>query len=205
MKLTKIEKIYVNSSRQTKRNIKIAEQLFHQVNLNEVKRVLEVGCGVGVLSSYLAYKYSWSVTGIDIDSEQIDIARKDQGENEYLKFVEADAIKLPYGNNEFDLVLSFDVLHHIPNWAMTIGEINRVLKSNGFYVLSDLAFSTFLVKNFRGLLSKFGGLYTVDEINHQLKMDNFDIVYEEKSNNYLFTRGFSIVSQKRASRTGTNI
>lgn len=198
MKLTKIEKVYVNSSRKAKRSIKIAEQLFHQVNLSDVKRVLEVGCGVGVLSSYLADKYSWSVTGIDIDSEQIEIARKDQGENEYLKFVEADASKLPYGNNEFDLVLSFDVLHHIPNWVMTIEEVNRVLKPNGFYVLSDLAFSNFLVKNFRGLLSKFGGLFTVDDINHQFQMDNFDIVYEEKSNNYLFTRGFSIVSQKRA-------
>lgn len=197
MKLTKIEKVYVNSSRKAKRSIKIAEQLFHQINLSDVKRVLEVGCGVGVLSSYLADKYSWSVIGIDIDSEQIEIARNVQGENECLKFVEADASKLPYGNNEFDLVLSFDVLHHIPNWVTTIEEINRVLKPNGFYVLGELAFSNFLVKNFRGLLSNFGGLFTVDDINHQLKMDNFDIVYEEKSNNYLFTRGFSIVSQKR--------
>ena len=203
MKLTKIEKVYVNSSKQTKRNIKIAEQLFHQVNLNEVKRVLEVGCGIGVLSSYLAYKYSWRVTGIDLDSEQIEIARKDQGENEYLKFVEADATNLPsYIDDEFDLVLSFDVLHHIPDWGRAVGEIYRVLKPGGFYVLSDLAFSSFLVKNFRGLLSKFGGLFTVDEINHQLKMDNFDIVYEEKSNNYLFTRGFSIVSQKQEESGG---
>jgi len=165
--------------------------------MENVKRVLEVGCGNGVLSSYLAEKYGWNVTGIDIDPEQIKIAKMDYEEKDNLKFIEADASKLPYGNNEFDLVLSFDVLHHIPNWVITIEEINRVLKPNGFYVLSDLAFSNFLVKNFRGLLSKFGGLFTVDEINHQLKMDKFDILYEDKSNSYLFTRGFSIVSQKR--------
>jgi len=197
MMIGKLEKLWVNSKWQSHKNIKIAEPLFDQVNMENVKRVLEVGCGNGVLSSYLAEKYGWNVTGIDIDPEQIKIAKMDYEEKDNLKFIEADASKLPYGNNEFDLVLSFDVLHHIPNWVITIEEINRVLKPNGFYVLSDLAFSNFLVKNFRGLLSKFGGLFTVDEINHQLKMDKFDILYEDKSNSYLFTRGFSIVSQKR--------
>ncbi|MCW4049113.1 MAG: class I SAM-dependent methyltransferase [Candidatus Bathyarchaeota archaeon] len=203
MKLTEIEKAYVNSSWQVKRNFKIAEDLLTQIDLSNVKNVLEIGCGVGVLSSYLADKYSWSVTGIDIDSEQIEIARRDQAENEYLKFVEADATNLPYGDDDFDLVLSFDVLHHIPDWVGAIGEIYRVLKPDGFYVLNDLAFSSFLVKNFRGLLSKFGGLFTVDEFSHQLKVNNFDVVYEEKANNFLLTRDFSIVSQKSPNTSNT--
>ena len=199
MKLTEIEKVYVNSSRQVKKSIKIAEELLTQIYLGNVKNVLEIGCGVGVLSSYLAKKYSWSVTGIDIDSEQIEIARRDQGENEYLKFVEADATNLPsYIDDEFDLVLSFNVLHHIPDWDRAVGEIYRVLTLGGFYILNDLAFSGFLVKNFRGLLSKYGGLFTVDDISHQLKMDNFDILYKDKANNFLLTRDFSIVSQKSA-------
>jgi len=198
MKLTEIEKVYVNSSWQVKKNIKIAEELLTHIDLSNVKNVLEIGCGVGALSSYLAKKHSWSVTGIDIDSEQIEIARREQAENEYLKFIEADATILPsYIDDEFDLVLSFDVLHHIPDWDRALGEINRVLKLDGFYVLNDLAFSNFLVK-FRGLFSKYGGLFTVDEIKHQLKMKYFDIVYEEKADYFLLARDFSIVSQKRA-------
>lgn len=199
MKLTEIEKVYVNSSWQVKKSIKIAEELLAQIDLSNVKNVLEIGCGVGVLSSYLAKKYSWRVTGIDIDSEQIEIARREQAENEYLKFVEADTTNLPsYIDDEFDLILSFDVLHHIPDWGRAVGEIYRVLKPDGFYVLNDLAFPHFLVKNFKGLFSKHGGLFTFDEFSDQLKVNNFDIVYEEKANNFLLTRDFSIVSQKRA-------
>jgi len=67
MKLTKIEKVLVNASAGT-RNIKVTEKLFNQIDLTNVKKILEIGCGVGVLSSYLAEKYKWEVTGIDLDS-----------------------------------------------------------------------------------------------------------------------------------------
>jgi len=100
---------------------------------------LEIGCGVGVLSSYLAEKYKWNVAGIDLDPEQIERAKKDYGKNDLLKFLGADATKLPFGDNKYDLVLSIDALHHIPDWDKALNEIDRVLKLNGFYVFSDIA------------------------------------------------------------------
>jgi len=109
MKMMKLEKIFVNPSARA-RNIKVIERLFSQIDLSKVKKVLEVGCGIGVLSSYLAEKYQWEVTGIDLDLEQIDRAKNDHRENKYLKFLEADVTKLPFGDNEFDLVLSVDAL-----------------------------------------------------------------------------------------------
>ena len=69
MKMIKLEKIFVNASART-RNIKVIERLFSQINLSNVKKVLEVGCGIGVLSPYLTEKYKWEVTGIDLDPEQ---------------------------------------------------------------------------------------------------------------------------------------
>ena len=181
MKIGKLEKVWVNSKWQSQKNIKIAEPLFDQVNIDNVQRVLEVGCGNGVLSSYLAEKHGWNVTGIDIDPDQIKIAKKIHKENDSLKFVEADATELPYENNEFDLTLSFDVLHHIPNWDMAIKEINRVLRPEGLYIMNDLA-SRYFHQAIRSLLGRYMSVFTVDELIDDLKHNKFDILYEKKLN-----------------------
>lgn len=151
MKISKLEKVYVNSKWQSEKNIKIAERLFSQIDLSNVKKLLEIGCGIGVVALYLADKYKWNVTGIDLDPEQIERAKNDNIENEYLKFFEVDATKLPFENREFDMVLSFDVLHHIPNWDKALNEISRVLILKGFYILNDLACSRLTTKIFKNL------------------------------------------------------
>ena len=186
MKMIKLEKIFVNLSARA-RNIKIIERLFSQIDLSNVKKVLEVGCGIGVLSSYLAEKYKWEVTGIDLDSEQIERAKNDYRENKYLKFFEADATKLPFGDNEFDLVLSVDALHHIPNRNKTSGEINRVLESNGFYVLVDIA------------LPRFFGKFSipVDDVINYMKRNSYKIIHGKKPPKInIIGRRFSIIFQK---------
>lgn len=80
MKMIKLEKFFVNPTARA-RNIKTIEQLFSQIDLSNVKKVFEVGCGVGVLSYYLTEKYKWNVTGIDLDPEQIERAKKDYEED----------------------------------------------------------------------------------------------------------------------------
>lgn len=122
-----------------------------------------------MLASYLAKRYKWNVTGIDLDPEQIERAKSDNVENEYLKFFVADVTNLPFENREFNMVLSFDVLHHIPNWDKALNEICRVLRPEGFYILNDI---------------------------YHLKENNFEIVCEEKPKINIFLRHFSEVSQK---------
>ncbi|MEA3255733.1 MAG: class I SAM-dependent methyltransferase [Candidatus Altiarchaeota archaeon] len=173
-----------------KRNIKTVEQLFSRVELSNVKQALEVGCGVGVVSSYLAEKYGWDVTGIDLDPDQIKRAKNNNIKDESLKFLEADATRLPFENNEFDMVLSFDALHHIPDWDKALGEISRVLKPEGFYVLNDLAFPR--LKIFEGLLKRYMSIYAVEDITRCLKRNNFVIVYVKKK----VGGRFSIASQR---------
>lgn len=112
MKINKLEKVLVNSKKRAKKNIKLTELLFTQIDVNEIKKILEVGCGIGVISSYLAEKYTCNVEGIDLDSKQIKKAKKNNIENEYLEFNIADVTKLAFEDKEFDMILSFDVLHH---------------------------------------------------------------------------------------------
>jgi tocopherol O-methyltransferase len=196
MRMSKLEKKFVNSMKQAEKNIAIAERFFGQIDLSKVKKVLEVGCGIGVLTSYLAKKYQWDMTGIDLDPEQINRAKKDYGENRNLRFIEADATKTPFDTNEFDLVLSFDVLHHIPDWHKVFGEIDRVLKKGCYYILNDLAFPNIASKTFRKLLSNYMGAYSMVDIVDSLRENHFKIVYEERPKINIFMRHFRVASQK---------
>jgi len=130
MRLGKLEKVYVNSEWQAGQNIKIAERLFSEIDSSRVSRVLEVGCGIGVLASYLAKAYKWEVTGIDLDPEQIAKVRSEHTENGRLRFFEADVTKLPFEKDEFDMVLSFDVSSHLSVWSIGYeSEFERVALS----------------------------------------------------------------------------
>jgi ubiquinone/menaquinone biosynthesis C-methylase UbiE len=196
MKMSKLEKKFVNSKNRAKKNINLVERLFNQIDLSNVKKVLEIGCGIGVLTSYLAGKYRWEIIGIDIDPEQIEKAKKDNKENEYLKFFEADATNLSFENNEFDIVLSFNVLHHIPNWDKALAEIGRILKPAGFYLLSDLRSPEFIARALKDLLNKYMGVYTLIDIKNNLKVNRLEIIYEEKPKSNIIMRHFSIISKK---------
>ena len=107
-------------------------------------------------------------------------------ENKYLKFIEADATQLPFGDGEFDLVLSVDALHHIPNRNKAFDEMNRVLESNGFYVLVDIA------------LPRFFGKFSipVGEVLNYMKRNNFKIIHGKKPPKInIIGRRFSIIFQ----------
>ncbi len=56
MRMCKLEKKFVNSKRQAEKNIKIAERLFGEIDPSNVRRVLEVGCGVGKYHSLVSQK-----------------------------------------------------------------------------------------------------------------------------------------------------
>lgn len=194
MKMGRLEKIYVNSKKRAEKNTEILEQLFTQVDLSNVRTVLEVGCGIGVVASNLSDKYQWDVTGIDLDPKQIEIAKNDNVENENLKFFEADVTELPFEDGEFDGVLSFDVLHHIPDWDKALHEISRVLKPKGLYLLNDLA----LAKIFR-IFENSGGFFTADDIIDHLRENSFKVTYAESPKVNIFAklaRHFCIISQK---------
>lgn len=89
------------------------------------KRVLEVGCGTGILLERVAKKASAAI-GIDLSSEML----KKAGERN-LAISKADALKLPFKNNFFDVVYSVKVLPHIPKLESVFVEMSRVTKENG--------------------------------------------------------------------------
>lgn len=178
MKMSKIEKKFVNSKRHAQENLKLVERLFNKIDASNNKRVLEIGCGVGIVSAHLVNEYDMNVTGIDLDPEQIALARMHNEENERLRFIEADTTRLPFEDHEFDMVLSIYVLHFVGNWEEALEEINRVLKQNGHFIFNDLAVSQFTARIFRPFVKKYA-VYTIDEIIHCLRINDFEIVHSE--------------------------
>lgn len=94
-------------------------------------RVLEIGCGLGTDGAQFA-KAGADYTGIDLTEAAVDLARRRfELFNLPGTFRVADAERLNFPDNSFDLVYSHGVLHHTPDTAAAIREIHRVLRPGG--------------------------------------------------------------------------
>jgi len=105
-------------------------------------RVLEIGCGIGGASRYLAEAMGCRVSAIDITPECIDVAReltRRCGLGAKIEFRQADATELPFGNTQFDHVWSHNVTMNIKDKAKLTAEVARVLKPGGHYSCWELA------------------------------------------------------------------
>ena len=112
------------------------------VELAQLKRddrVLDVGCGTGVLTR-LAGERAQEVAGIDAAPEMIAVARsKAEREGLDIDFRPALIEDLPYPDSHFDVVLSSLMVHHLPPAVKLSGlrEVLRVLKTGGRFILVD--------------------------------------------------------------------
>src|SRR3712207_5143608 len=94
-------------------------------------RVLEVGCGLGTDGAQFA-RAGAAYTGVDLTEAAVQLARR-RFELEGLpgEFRVADAERLDFADDSFDLVYSHGVLHHTPDTARAVREIHRVLRPGG--------------------------------------------------------------------------
>ena len=118
----------VEEHRYTKEwHIPIAAEFAKTKNL----KVLEVGCGLGTDGSQFA-KAGAIYTGIDLTEAAVDLAKR-RFELFQLPgtFRVADAERLDFPDNTFDIVYSHGVLHHTPDTAAAVREVHRVLRPGG--------------------------------------------------------------------------
>lgn len=92
------------------------------------KKVLDVGCGYGALSSVL-YDKGALAYGTEVSDYKLGIAKKLLKDKVTLKKVNDEL--LPFKDNYFDVVFLFDVIEHVENPARMINECARVLKKSG--------------------------------------------------------------------------
>lgn len=95
------------------------------------ERVLDLGCGTGVVTR-LAAQRAGSATGVDIDPAMLEVARRlDAGGEYHVHWRRGDARRLELECATFDLCLCAQVLQHVPDREQALAEIRRVLKPNG--------------------------------------------------------------------------
>ena len=96
--------------------------------------VLDVACGVGYGTVVLA-DVAHTVVGGDLDEESIAYARQ-RYTRPNVEFVVLDATELPFGDATFDAVCSFETIEHLDLPAAFVGEVARVLRSTGSFLVS---------------------------------------------------------------------
>ncbi len=83
-------------------------------------RILDVGCGTGELSRVLAAESTGEVVGCDADPSLLAVA------NEHVPVVAGDALRLPFADDTFDLVVCQALLINLPDPAVALTEFARV-------------------------------------------------------------------------------
>ena len=100
------------------------------------KRTLDAACGEGYGSAMLSMSAT-SVEGVDISQQAVGHAKQRYGHLPGTEFQVADCTRLPYGDEEFDRVVSFETLEHLAEHDELLAEFKRVLKPEGCLILSS--------------------------------------------------------------------
>ena len=111
--LCKLQKYSVH-----KRRVRVLKSLIGPL-LSSNAKVLDVGCGDGLLSKdLLSYETGITITGLDVN------VRKET----FIPVVKFDGEFIPFDNESFDIVMFIDVLHHTINPLSLLLEASRVTK-----------------------------------------------------------------------------
>jgi ubiquinone/menaquinone biosynthesis C-methylase UbiE len=161
MKMLGFEKLMGNSPWSKKKVVELAKKLLEMAELRDATDFLEIGCGNGEVSKYIARNYVGKVIATDIDPDQIAIARKGSGNISNLRFQVADAVELPFEDESFDVVIAFGVLHHIDKWDTAMAEIIRVLRPGGYLIYAEVIYPEAISSMDKSSSLSFG-LETVD-------------------------------------------
>jgi tocopherol O-methyltransferase len=117
--------------------IDLIEELLRWADVQQASQILDVGCGIGGSSLYLAQKYQAAATGITLSPVQANraIARaQTAGLADRTVFQVADALEMPFADQSFDLVWSLESGEHMPDKQKFLQECYRVLKPGGKFI-----------------------------------------------------------------------
>jgi ubiquinone/menaquinone biosynthesis C-methylase UbiE len=125
---------------------------FSEVNASFARRALEIGppsgdvldCGTGTgrIPILIAQQNpNLRIIGVDMSSNMLKIGESnvsDAALTSNVRLQRADATQLPFPDNQFDMVVSNSLIHHLPDPLPLLKEVNRVIKPNGCIFIRDL-------------------------------------------------------------------
>jgi ubiquinone/menaquinone biosynthesis C-methylase UbiE len=117
----------------------LRRRLLQQENIQPGQRVLDLGCGTGLLTRMLKQSIpNAQVTGLDGDEDVLNIARK-KSRGLDIQWDHALAFDMPYSDNSFDVIVSSFVTHHLTSVdkVRAFQEVHRILRPNGLFHIVD--------------------------------------------------------------------
>jgi SAM-dependent methyltransferase len=127
------------------RGIEATREHAKQAEIRAEMHILEIGCGIGGASRFLAKELNCRVVGIDLTPECVNVAReltRRCGLKDTIDFQQANATHLPFADGVFDHVWSHNVTMNIEDKGKLSSEVARVLKSGGRYSCWELSLGT---------------------------------------------------------------
>lgn len=107
---------------------------FDRLTLPAGRRILELGCGYGLLwkATLERLPATWKLTLTDLSEGMVQEARQNLADRaDQFTFDVVDAQNIPYPDHSFDVVIANHMLYHVPDRAGAISEIRRVLSPGG--------------------------------------------------------------------------
>jgi ubiquinone/menaquinone biosynthesis C-methylase UbiE len=104
--------------------------------LTRNRMVLDVACGTGYGLSYIAEEGLGRAVGVDFSPEAISYARERFGGNGRISFICADGTRMPFADDSFDVVVSFETIEHIIKYGQFLSECRRVIREGGSIICS---------------------------------------------------------------------
>jgi SAM-dependent methyltransferase len=124
-------------SRQRAATVELARLL----SLKATDRVLDVGCGLGGPSRFLARAYGCRIIGLDLTAEFCRVAEmlaRRTGLGDQVAYRQGDALALPFADGAFDVVWSQNASMNIADRDRLYAEMHRVLKPAGRLAIQDV-------------------------------------------------------------------
>ena len=154
-------------------------------NLEPGDTVLDLGCGLGATVNYLHKKYRITAVGIDPSEKMIEAAKGNYG---YPSFFLGKGEQLPFDEESFNGVLAECSLSLMDNLDIVIKQVYRVLKENGWFVITDV-----YAKNPEAvgklinypINSCMRGMHDLAQLRNRLEQAGFFIVNWEDHSQYL--------------------
>jgi ubiquinone/menaquinone biosynthesis C-methylase UbiE len=164
---------------------KLADKL-EGLGVDKSWHVLDVCCGWGVPTRYVAGRLGCRMTGVDITQRSIDFAKKVTAGTELeslIEYKQGSALDLPIEDGSVDLIWSQDGLCHVPNRPRVLSECFRVLRPGGYLVFTDWMRGEFITQpEYDAFIEawSFAGVEDPESYPKLLKEAGFEIVSDEK-------------------------
>jgi tocopherol O-methyltransferase len=165
--------------------LQLIEHLAQLARVKLSSDILDIGCGLGASTLYLARKYEAAVTGITNSPVQVEMASKSAAREQLdAKFLLMDAEAMDF-QKQFDLLWSVESISHYQHREKFFAAAARLLKPGGLFAITDwfkkenltsAETKKFIEPIERGMLVE---LQIMDEYEHLLISNGLQIVHRE--------------------------